>query len=194
MKVNQTVFDDLWNGERSVCFFVHSGRCYWVIDEKYNFSLDAEKDYRAYLEDGDITQEQYEQSCKSFRGGILKMTSENFPQYLDNSSEKILTSSDLKNFIEADYEVFEKTEHYFLTGEGLSPALFKKANIIHSRFPKFYINFDRKIFMHMDDVRVHESLAYSDWTAECFDFSFLIPARERYWIVAGNDYWKLRFI
>ncbi|MDU8359239.1 hypothetical protein [Pseudomonas syringae group sp. J309-1] len=194
MKLSQAVFDDLWNGERSVCFFVHSGKCYWVIDEKYNFSLDAEKDYRAYLEDGDITLEQYEQSCKSFRGGIIKMTAENFPQYLASSSEKTLSSSDLEDFIGADNEIFKRVEHYFLTGEGLTPNLFKQVNVIHSTFPRFYINFDRKIFMHMDDVRDHESLAYPDWTAECFDFSFLIPARERYWIVAGNDYWKFRYI
>ncbi|MBI6856194.1 hypothetical protein YA0002_25885, partial [Pseudomonas cichorii] len=131
MTVNQTVFDDLWSGERSVAFFVHSGKCYWVVDEKYNFSLDAEKDYRAYLDDGDITQEQYEQSCKNFRGGILKMTAENFPQYLNDSSKKILSSNDLVGFIGADSEVFEKVENYFLTGEGLTPTLFKQANIIH---------------------------------------------------------------
>lgn len=194
MTMNQSVFDDLWSGERSVCFFVHSGRCYWVVDEKYNFSLDAEKDYRAYLEEGDITQEQYEQSCKNFRGGVLKMTAENFPQYLDDSSEKILSSCDLKNFIGADREIFERIENYFLTGEGLTPDLFRQANIIHSRLPRFYINFDRKIFMHMDDVRAHESLAYPDWVAQCYDFSFLIPARERYWVVGGNDYWKLRYV
>jgi hypothetical protein len=194
MTVSKSVLEDLWGGEKSVCFFVHSRKCYWVVDEKYNFTLDAEKDYRAYLEDGDITQEQYERSCKNFRGGILKMTSENFLQYLDYSREKILSSSDLKNFIGADHEVFEKIEHYFLTGEGLTPDLFKRVNVIHSRLPRFYINFDRKIFMHMDDVRAHESLAYPDWAAQCFDFSFLIPARERYWVVAGNDYWKLRFV
>ncbi|MCV4344078.1 hypothetical protein [Pseudomonas capsici] len=194
MTVSQKVFDDLWSGERSVGLFVHSGKCYWVVDETYNFSLDAEKDYRTYLEDDDITQEQYEQSCKNFRGGILRMTAENFPQYLNGSSKKILSSNDLLDFIGADSKVFEEVEHYFLTGEGLTPALFKQANIIHSRLPRFYINFDRKIFMHMDDVRTHESLAYPDWTAECFDFSFLIPTCERYWIVAGNDYWKLRFI
>jgi hypothetical protein len=194
MTVSKSILEDLWSGEKSVCFFVHSGKCYWIVDEKYNFTLDAEKDYRAYLEDGDITQEQYEQSCKSFRGGILKMTAGNFPQYLDCSREKILSSSDLKNFIGVDHEVFEKVEHYFLTGEGLTPHLFKRVNVIHSRLPRFYINFDRKIFMHMDDVRVHEGLAYPDWVAQCFDFSFLIPARERYWVVAGNDYWKLRFV
>ena len=194
MTVSQSVFDDLWNGGKSICFFVHSGRCYWVVDEKYNFSLDAEKDYRAYLEDGEITQEQYEQSCRLFRGGILRMTAENFPQYLSDSSEKVLSLDDLKAFMVVDNELFEKVERYFLTGEGLTPCLFKKANIVNSRLPRFYVNFDRKIFMHMDDVRAHESLVYPDWVAQCFDFSFLIPTRERYWMVAGNDYWKLRFV
>lgn len=88
MAVSQSVLDELWHGEKSICFFVRSGKCYWVVDEKYNFSLDAEKDYRAYLEGGYITQDQYEQSCKVFRGGILKMTAENFPLYLHNSNKK----------------------------------------------------------------------------------------------------------
>lgn len=194
MRVDQSVFDNLWNGEKSICCFIHAGERYWILDEKYNFTLDADKDYRAYLESGKISQQEYEQCCKSFRGGILKMTAENFPQYLDDSREKILSSMDLKNFIGADNNVFRQVEHYFLTGEGLTPDLYKRVNVIHSRFPKFYINFDRKIFMHMDDVRLHEKYAYPDWDAQCFDFSFLIPARERYWVVEGNDYWKLLFV
>lgn len=194
MTLNQSVFDDLWNGEKSVCFFVHLGRCFWVVDEKYNFCLDAEKDYRAYLEGGDITQEQYDLACKEFRGGILRMTADNFPQYLQSSNEKILSSFELENFIGVDGDIFKKVEAYYLTGEVLSMADFKHANVISSRFPKFYINFDRKIYMHLDYGRAHEDLAYSDWTAECADFSFLIPDNERYWVKAGNDYWKLRFL
>jgi hypothetical protein len=83
---------------------------------------------------------------------------------------------------------------YYLTGEALSMADFKRANVISSRFPKFYINFDRKKYMHLDYGRAHEDLAYSDWISECADFSFLIPDNERYWVKAGNDYWKLRFL
>jgi hypothetical protein len=194
MTLNQSVFDDLWNGEKSVCFFVHLGRCFWVVDEKYNFCLDAEKDYRAYFEGGDITQEQYDLACKEFRGGILRMTADNFPQYLQSSNEKILSSFELENFIGVDGNIFKKVEAYYLTGEVLSMADFKHANVISSRFPKFYINFDRKIYMHLDYGRAHEDLAYSDWISECADFSFLIPDNERYWVKAGNDYWKLRFL
>ncbi len=46
----QLLADDLWGGEKNICFFVHSGACFWVVDDKFNFSLDAEKDYRAYLD------------------------------------------------------------------------------------------------------------------------------------------------
>ncbi len=43
----------------------------------------------------------------------------------------------------------------------------------------FYVNFDRKIYMHMDCNQAHEELAYSDWLAKCSDFCHLVPDRER---------------
>ena len=55
MNLNKEVLDGLWSGEKSICFFVSGAKCYWVLDYKYNFSLDAEKDYRAYLDKGHIT-------------------------------------------------------------------------------------------------------------------------------------------
>lgn len=194
MKVNQAIFDELWSGDKNICFFVCEGKSFWIVDEKYNFTLDAEKDYRAYLNAGSITLEQYELACKEFRGGILKMTADNFPQYLHDSNGRILSSHDLRDFIGADADFFESVERYYLTGEGLTPDMYKRANVIGSRLPSFYINFDRKIFMHMDDVRVHEDQVEPGWTAANADFSFLIPTSERYWVVAGYDYWKLRFL
>ncbi len=194
MTVSQEIFDDLWDGEKSIGFFVHSGKCFWIVDEKCNFTLDVDMSLRASLQNGNITQEQYERSSQKFRGGVVKMTAENFPQYLHDSKEKILSPSDLEGFIGADENVFERIEQYYLTGEGLTPELFACANVVHSRFPRFYINFDRKIFMHMDDGRFHEKYVYPDWIADCCDFSFLIPVRERFWVVAGNDYWKFRFL
>ncbi|WP_131670238.1 hypothetical protein [Pseudomonas parakoreensis] len=194
MTVNEVIFDDLWDGEKNICFFVHSEKCFWVVDEKENFTLDIDISLRAALESGGITKEQYEQFRQNYRGGLAQLTSENFPKYLDDSREKILSSLDLQSFVGADETVFEAIESYYLTGKGLSSELYKLANVVSSRLPTFYINFDRKIFMHMDDGRFHEKYVYSDWTSECYDFSFLIPARERYWIVDGRDYWKLRFV
>ncbi|WP_236190338.1 hypothetical protein [Pseudomonas paraglycinae] len=194
MILNQAVCDDLWEGEKSIGFFVCCGSCFWVVDEKYNFCLDAEKDYRAYLESGDITQEQYELACKNFRGGVLRLTAENFPQYLKASEGKVLSPLELDALFEPDGKLFERIEQHYLSGEALSVDEFKLANIFVSRLPKFYVNFDRKIYMHMDYGRCHEESAYPGWIAQCVDFNFLIPDRERYWVKEGSDYWKLRFL
>ncbi|MCI9873706.1 MULTISPECIES: hypothetical protein [Pseudomonas] len=194
MTIDQEVFDDLWDGKKSIGFFVQSAQCYWVVDEKRNFTLDVDKSLRASLSNGTMTQEQYERSCLKFRNGILKMTAENFPSYLQGPSVKILLSSELQGFIGAESDVFERIENYYLTGEGLDSELFKNANVIRSRLPLFYVNFDRKIFMHVDDGRFHEEYVHPGWIAESSDFSYLIPSREKYWVDAGKDFWKVRFL
>jgi len=194
MTVNQELFDDLWGGEKSIGFFVHSGICFWVVDEKRNFTIDVELSLRASLKNGTITQEQYERSCLNFRGGVLALTAGNFLTYLNGGSARLLTSSELQGFLGVDKTVFARVEDYFLSGNGLDSDLFRRANVIRSRLPLFYINFDRKIFMHMDDGRSHENYVHSDWVSQFYDFSFLIPTSEKYWVECGDDYWKLRFL
>ncbi|MFJ2285202.1 hypothetical protein ACIOUF_02345 [Pseudomonas iridis] len=73
MTVSQEIFDDLWDGEKSIGFFVHSGKCFWIVDEKCNFTLDIDMSLRASLQNGNITQEQYERSSQKFRGGVVKI-------------------------------------------------------------------------------------------------------------------------
>lgn len=198
MNLNKEVLDDLWSGEKSICFFVSGAKCYWVLDYKYNFPLDAEKDYRAYLDKGHITQAQYEEACRVFRGGILKLTADNFSQYLNSVSEGVLTGEDLSKIFELDDDcslprLLKEVEGYFLSGASLSADIFGLVGRVASRLPVFYINFDRKIYMHMDQDRFHEELSYSDWTSKCSDFSFLIPDAERYWMKSG-DLWKFRYV
>ena len=83
MIFNQDLDTDLWNGERSICMFVHRSKTYWVIDYKYNLIIDAEASYKAYLDKGYITNNQYLEACKKFRNGILKLSDENFLQTLN---------------------------------------------------------------------------------------------------------------
>ncbi|MDT3723243.1 hypothetical protein [Pseudomonas oryzihabitans] len=194
----QLLVDDLWSGEKSICFFVHSGECFWVVDDKFNFSLDAEKDYRAYLDKGHITQEQYASACMSFRGGVLKLTAESFLKYLKAEGRQVLSPQDLKNMFVYGADLNEclhgKIEGYYLSGADLSPADFGEANALASRLPVFYVNFDRKIYMHMDYGRAHEDLVYSDWFAKFSDFCHLVPDGQRYWVLRGMDCWKYRFL
>lgn len=48
--------------------------------------------------------------------------------------------------------------------------------------------------MHVDFGRLYEELAHLDWFSRCADLNFLIPDKERYWAVGGNDCWRLRFL
>lgn len=197
MKNVEVTLEELWEGEKGICFFVHKECCYWVLDYKYNFSLDAEPDYRGYLEKGRITREQYDASCKSFRGGVLKLTAENFLKYIEYVGEGALDFKGIERIFtygEGDFKgLLARAEKYYLSGEGLSEQDILLVGNLASRLPMFYVNFDRKIYMHMDFGRSHEDLVYSDWYSSRSDFSFLIPDAQRYWI-QGGDHWKIRFL
>lgn len=197
MRIEQLI-NELWSGEMSVGVFVHSGTFYWMIDHAYNFTLDAERDYRAYLKKGDITAEQYDSACKAFRQGFLTLTKENFRDYLLAAGESLVSRGVLEKLLytAAHTEIGDlvmAAERHFVTGEPLGNDTFRIANEAASTLPLFYVNFDRKIFMHMDVDRSHEDLAHTDWFAKFGDFSFLIPDSERYWTSKG-DAWKLRFV
>ncbi|ASK92543.1 hypothetical protein KWH04_19100 [Xanthomonas campestris pv. trichodesmae] len=198
MKLNGSVFDDLYSGEKSICFFVHHGKCYWVLDHKYNFSLDAERDFKAHLDKGNISKEQYALACENFRGGVLRLNSESFLKYLELNSDVIVSRVDLEAVLNFDgignvLSLLNAAEKYFLSGVDLSAYDFQAAGIFSSRLPMFYVNFDREIYMHLDHGRFHEDLVYPGWVAKVFDFNFLIPEKEKYWI-NGGDCWKIRFI
>lgn len=198
MNFDPALLEDLLSGEKSICFFVSEGHCYWALDYRYNFALDAEKDYLGYLAKGHITGFQFEQACKDFRGGILKLTSGNFMRYLTNVCEGVFSSNELKTILHAEGEsgsqgLLKRVEKFYLSGEKLNADELNFSARLVSRLPTFYVNFDRDIYMHLDSGRFHEDLAYPGWFSRCSDFSFLIPDKERYWALNG-DYWKLRFI
>ncbi|MFT0869243.1 hypothetical protein [Pseudomonas sp. CAM1A] len=197
MMFSPELLEGLWNGEKSICLFILEGRFYWVLDYKYNFTLDAEKDYAAYLRRGDITKEQYVQACREFRGGTLRLTADNFLQYVSWLEDGVLLSEDFDRIFDVEgcdvRALFKKIEDYYVSGEGLDSEAYYFAGQVAARLPMFYVNFDRKIYLHMDAGRSHEDLVYPDWRAECLDFSFLIPDAERYWVKFG-DFWKFRFV
>ncbi len=197
MKNLEVVLEELREGEKSICFFVHKGVCYWVLDYKYNFSLDAEPDYRGYREKGRITSEQYNAACEMFRGGVLRLTADNFFKYIEYVGEGVLALNDVERLFTYGWGEFSgllmRVEKYYLSGGDLPEQDIVLVGSLTSRLPMFYINFDRKIYMHMDVGRFHEDLAYSDWYSKCSDFAFLIPDTQKYWVQDG-DHWKIRFL
>lgn len=88
--------------------------------------------------------------------------------------------------------ILDKVESSLVTGGGLADSESRRAQIMASRLPLFYINFDRKMYMHLEKNRFHEKSAGVEWFAQYGDFLALIPDSERYWIFGGRDYWKCR--
>ncbi|MCM5639470.1 hypothetical protein, partial [Xanthomonas hortorum] len=196
---NNSLRDAMWDGDLNICLFVFNEEAIWVVDDKVNYSLDAEKDYRAYLERGDITNSQYEAACKEFRGGVLRLDSENFDYYLKNTSAKVLSTNDLGElFFDSACGtgdgLLDELEGHYTSGRDISAGHFKRINMLASRLPSFYINFDRHIFMHLDGSRFHEDLAHGGWVSKRGDFEFLIPDSHRYWVRKSRSYWKVRFL
>lgn len=194
MNINQYLQSELLSGEKCIGFFIHNGVGYWVCDAKYNFSLDAEKDYRAYLEKGHINQAQFDAACIEFRGGILRLTAENFLSYVKLPETTVLSMEEAMSlFGEVQDGLLGAVESYLSSGLKLSQDDFTAVNEFSSRLPLFYINFDRSIYFHMDYGRFHEDLAYPEWIAKENDFLYLIPDAFRYWVSVG-DCWKMRFV
>lgn len=198
MALNNEVANALFDGNLNICFFISKGKTIWVVDEKFNFSLDAEKDYRAYLEKGHISEIQYLEACKEFRGGLLRLTQNNFDQYIETCCAKVTSKEELESFffdsIDSKYALLDEIEFHYASGCEISQKISREANLISSKLPTFYINFDRKIFMHLDGARMHEDLAYDDWSAKNGDFLYLIPDSQRYWVKNSRDYWKTRYL
>lgn len=190
--------DDLWNGERSVCLFVHKGRCYWVADNKSSFLLDGEREYKGYLEKGYISRAQYNSACSEFRGGALKLTADNFMRYLLVGEPEVLSRREFEDVLLFGLDsidvLYRKVENYYLSGVELEAFDARIASSLVSRLPMFYVNFDRRIYIHMDYGRMHEDSAYSGWSSGSSDFCYLIPSSERYWFLNGMDFWKFRFL
>ena len=198
MIFNQDLDTDLWNGERSICMFVHRSKTYWVIDYKYNLIIDAEASYKAYLDKGYITNNQYLEACKKFRNGILKLSDENFLQYLNLESVVLTNVEELQNYLLLGFStneidrLYHKLEKSLIDGSKLCSDDFKRANQLICKLPLFYINFDKKSYMHMDWDRCHETLVPNDWYAKASDFGNFVLDKDAYWKTNSYNFWRFR--
>ncbi|GAD04138.1 hypothetical protein [Agarivorans albus] len=200
MIFDKSIDSDLWNGERSICLFIHDGGVYWVIDYKEHFCIDAEPELKANLENGRINEEQFSCYCRDFRYGFLQLTADNFLDYIKVKSVAITSKQELAAYFNTGLTLAEKkalynkVENHLIFGTTLSSDDFRLVNQIVSKLPIFYMNFDRKIYMHMDWDRSHEVLAPNNWKAKSADFSWFIPADEVYWDSDGLNLWKFNYI
>ena len=199
--INDKVIEDLWLNEKSIAYFVCNNKSYWVLDYKYHYQLNQEIEAQALLDKGQITLELFNNGLKQSRGGISKLNKSNFSQYLALEETVVLEKSDLKDMIIYDFSsevlksIYLNIECYLSFGGKITDDFFYKVNKIKSRLPRYYINFDRKLYLHTDyDLSPESSVSYDKWVATDSDFGYYIPDNDTFWILENKNFWKAMYV
>jgi len=192
----QDLLNAIFDGEKDIAIFVADGKHYYLFDSKDNYCIDVRPEYKSYIDKGLLKESLYEEAIKSFRSGIPVLSKENFRDYINKNNVSFYTAGWMKNFFisgrnSADVVDFYNYIERFLSS--LTDPVATEWDSWKMRLPKFYINFDKKIYRHTDWDRNHEDLAPSDWNAQANnDFGLLVPDKEQYWLIDGMNFWKLQ--
>ena len=205
-QIDDQLRDSILERESGIAFFVFEKKYYWLIDWREHFNLNQQKNIdalcldknlMAYLPKG-ITIGQYKkQHMEKYRDGISTLTAEQFQKYRDGDSAKVVNTELLKTeFFKEDDGQYEKLSELMEASLSFDSLMSEDMIALRARLsyllPKFYINFDRKIFMHMVRGRSYESVVLDGWWgAEC-DFEHMIPVAYRYWVRDKmEDFWAV---
>lgn len=202
---HEDFLDKLLKGKLYIAFCVHKGKFYWVVDWEEHFNLDQLKNIDAFYKDEEIIQylpknvsltKHRENTIESFRGGIVKLKEDNFHDYLSLSDTKVFSSDELASLLFSNEwgkfsELQNKMEQIMSFGSpNLSEKDWKMQWRLRTLLPTFYINFDRKLFIHMRSERFYHEVVHEGWRGYMEDFEHMIPVSQRYWSRNLNeDYW-----
>lgn len=194
---NNELIESLQDWRDCFAYVVHNRKSYWILDWEAHFNLDQLKNFQASLRKGIINKERYEKVVSDYRGGVTQLTGETFDEYLRVVNPDLFSIAELKGFFfSSDFgktkELSGCLEEYLSYGVELSVENRRLCGLYRALLPKFYINFDRKIFLHMYDGRMHDKVVNDGWYgAEC-DFEHMIPCGDRYWVRSiDEDLWAV---
>ena len=192
--------------EEHIGFFVFESNFYWVIDWDEHFNLNYQKNIDAigknktlmqYLPKGKSIQQHQAEVANRYRNGIVTLTEDLFPTYRDGDLAKVVTTDMLRDEFFNEYngqygELSGAMEAELSFNMPMSEDLIQLRMRLFSKLPKFYINYDRKIFMHMVRGRFYDKVVLDGWWgAEC-DFEHMIPTSHRYWVRDQHeDFWAV---
>jgi hypothetical protein len=205
-EISKDLRESILSRDRCICFVVYDEYSEWVIDFVDNFTLDQQKNidalcneerYRKFLPKG-LSIEQWGKKLRDeFRGGIVTLTKEAFLRYRNHETAKITTTEMLhREFFLEDIgqysELSESMQKEISFNAPMREDLVQLRVQLFSKLPKFYINYDRKIFMHMVRGRFYESAVLDGWWAAEGDFEHMIPTSHRYWVRnIREDFWSI---
>lgn len=192
--------------EQCIGFVVYKGEEVWLLDWPDYFTLDQQKNidamcseerYRRFMPAGLTASQWNEKLRREFRNGIPTLTADLFPHYRDGETAKVVTTDMLRRefFFEdtGQYsDLSREMEAELSFNTPMREELVQLRARLFSKLPKFYVNYDRKIFMHMIQGRSYEAVVLDGWWgAEC-DFEHMIPTSHRYWVRSTEeDFWAV---
>lgn len=193
--INKTLSDEILSQNYEIGFYVHNRSYYWIVDQSSNFTMNYLKtiDYICRSEDfksvkpRNLTVEQWRQEMiRSFRGGIPVLTEDLFSIYRDNENTAVVSTDALREFIwSVDIEIYSRLsrgmDDFMSLGVFPSNDMIGDFDNLNHKLPKYYINYDRQIFIHKCNEQSHETDALDGWFAEYGDFLHMIPTSHRYW-------------
>lgn len=189
-----------------VGLFVYRGEYTWIIDWDEHFNLDHMKNIDAlskdqnlmrYLPAGKSVEKFKAEIIQRYRAGIPTLTADLFPRYRDSETAKVVTTEMLrKEFFFEDSgqyaDLSEQMEAELSFNKPVQAELVQLRSRLFSKLPKFYINYDRKIFMHMVRDRFYEKVVLDGWWGAEGDFEHMIPTSHRYWVRSiDEDFWAV---
>ncbi len=205
-EIDQSTRRALVEREQCIGFIVYEGRTVWIIDWADHFTLNHQKNidslcseerYQKFLPSGLTAQEWNKKLQSEFRGGIPVLTADLFPKYRDGNLAKVVTTDMLRDeFFSEDLGQYNNLsigmESELSFNIPMPEELVQLRMRLFSKLPKFYINYDRKIFMHMQRGRYYESAVIDGWWGAEGDFEHMIPTAHRYWVRnIEEDFWAV---
>ena len=191
---------ELFERQKNISIFVKDGTVYFILASQLNSILNMKLSLDYGLKAGLVTLEEYQSRLNDpyYRSGILQLTKDNFEQYLESDGVIVLEQEELKELLfhgfsdEAArlYTVVENKLSYNdpISTSQLQNDLFKIHQIL-SRLPLFYVNFDTKVYLHMDWNFIHADFVYEGWFAKEMDFGFQTTFLLWVWFGEEVIYW-----
>ncbi|WP_312118071.1 hypothetical protein [Pantoea vagans] len=193
---HQNLLDSIFNGDKDIAIFVVDGVHHFLVDNKDNFCIDVKPEYKAYIAKGWMKESLYNEAVSSFRNGVPVLSKGSFKDYITRNDVATYTVDWMRSFFTLDrndrqlVSFYDYVERFLST---LTDPVSVEWDSWRMRLPKFYINFDKKIYRHTDWDRSHEAFVPSDWNAKAnSDFGLLVPDKEQYWLINGMNFWKLQ--
>lgn len=192
----QNLINCIFNGEKEIAIFVVDGKHYYLSDSKDNFCIDVRPEYQLYIEKGWMKESLYNEAIANFRGGISILNKNNFQDYISQNGVTVHSIDWMRSFFTLNRSDEDLADFYFYIEQFLSTStenVSPEWDKWKMRLPKFYINFDKKIYRHTDWERNHEKSVPADWNAQSSnDFGLLVPDKDQYWLIDGRNFWKLQ--